>query len=65
MIKYRWAPSQANDQNPMNSGALGRVEGWEDARPLHGSVRVNEHSVWSYITLKQIESWDSVRTHFR
>ena len=63
MIRFLWAPTSINDQNPLNAGALSRIEGWPDARPMSGLVRVNDHSLLSYITLKRVESWDTVRSH--
>lgn len=63
MKKSLWAPTHVNDQIPMNSGALGRIEGWDEGRPINGPVRANDHSLWSYVILKRIESWDTVRTH--
>ncbi len=62
MHRSLWAPTQANDLNPPNSGALGRIEGWPDERPLSTPIRINDHSVLCYLTLKRMESWDTVRS---
>ena len=58
-----WAPLRANDHQPPNQGALSRIEGWPAEKPLNNPVRLNDISTLSYLTLKRLESWDTVVPH--